>query len=107
MYARMGDLAEKVTAALAADFGSAVPSPKPVEKCPYAEPAKPVRYGAKGNDVKWLQWHLAKLGEKLKIDGSYGMLTRLAVLRFQKSKKLAADGIVGPKTRTALKKAVK
>ena len=60
-----------------------------------------------GNDVKWLQWHLAKLGEKLKIDGSYGMLTRLAVLRFQKSRKLEPDGIVGPKTRAALKKAVK
>lgn len=106
MYARMGDLAEKVTAALAADSGSAVPSPKPVEKCPYSEPAKPVRYGAKGNDVKWLQWHLDRLGEKLKIDGSYGMLTRLAVLRFQKSRKLEPDGIVGPKTRAALKKAV-
>ena len=35
------------------------------------------------------------------------MLTRLAVLRFQKSRKLVSDGIVGPKTRAALKKAGK
>ena len=85
-------------------FGS--PAQTPTVRCPYSEPAKAVRYGAKGNDVKWLQWHLAKLGEKLKIDGSYGMLTRLAVLRFQKKQKLVQDGIVGPKTRAALKKAV-
>lgn len=86
-------------------FGS--PAQTPAVRCPYSEPAKAVRYGAKGNDVKWLQWHLAKLGEKLKIDGSYGMLTRLAVLRFQKARQLDPDGIVGPKTRAALKKAVK
>ena len=107
MYARMGDLAQKVTAALAADSGSAASSPKPVAKCPYAEPKKDIQYGAKGNNVRWVQWHLnhaAKAG--LKIDGSFGPLTKAAVLRFQKSKGLAQDGIVGPKTRAALKKAV-
>lgn len=84
-------------------FGS--PAQTPAVRCPYSEPAKAVRYGAKGNDVKWLQWHLDRLGEKLTIDGSYGMLTRLAVLRFQKARQLDPDGIVGPKTRAALKKA--
>ena len=107
MYARMGDLADKVTAALAADSGSAAPSPKPVAKCPYAEPTKNIAFGTKGNNVKWLQWHLnSASGEKLAVDGIFGPLTKAAVLRFQKNKKIAVDGIVGPQTRAALKKAV-
>ena len=85
-------------------FGS--PAQTPAVRCPYSEPAKAVRYGAKGTDVKWLQWHLAKLGEKLKIDGVFGRLTKVAVLSFQKKHKLLPDGIVGPKTKAALKKAV-
>ena len=87
-------------------FGSPSSASGSAVRCPYSEPAKPVRYGAKGNEVKWLQWHLDRLGEKLTIDGSYGMLTRLAVLRFQKGRQLDPDGIVGPKTRAALRKAV-
>lgn len=77
------------------------------KKCPYAEPSKNLRYGAKGNSVKWVQWHLNQTGEKLKIDGAFGVLTKAAVLRFQKKHGLAVDGIVGIKTRIALKKAVK
>ena len=88
-------------------FGAAVtPAPKPSSKCPYSEPAKTIRFGAKGNNVKWLQWHLNQLGEKLTIDGDFGVLVKAAVLRFQKKQKLTQDGIVGAKTRTALKKAV-
>ena len=89
-------------------FGAAVaPVPKPSSKCPYTEPAKTIRFGAKGNDVKWLQWHLNQLGEKLTIDGDFGVLVKAAVLRFQKKQKLTQDGIVGAKTRAALKKAVR
>jgi murein DD-endopeptidase MepM/ murein hydrolase activator NlpD len=36
------------------------------------------------------------------VDGIPGPLTRLAVLRFQRSKGLAADGVAGPQTRRAL-----
>lgn len=89
-------------------FGAAVaPVPKPSSKCPYTEPAKTIQFGAKGNNVKWLQWHLNQLGEKLTIDGDFGVLVKAAVLRFQKKQKLTQDGIVGAKTRTALKKAVR
>ena len=105
MYARMGDLADKVTAALAAD-SSPAPAPAAATKCPYAEPKKDIQYGAKGNNVRWVQWHLNQTGEKLKIDGDFGKLTKAAVLRFQKIKKLVQDGIVCVKTRAALKKAV-
>ena len=88
-------------------FGAAVaPVPKPSSKCPYTEPAKTIQFGAKGNNVKWLQWHLNQLGEKLIIDGNFGVLVKAAVLRFQKKQKLTQDGIVGAKTRAALKKAV-
>ena len=106
MYARMGDLAQKVTAALAAD-SSPAPAPAAATKCPYVEPTKDIQYGAKGNNVRWVQWHLNKAaGEKLAVDGIFGSLTKAAVLRFQKNKKLVQDGIVGPKTRAALRKAV-
>ena len=78
------------------------------KKCPYAEPTKNLRYGAKGNGVKWVQWHLnySDSGEKLSVDGAFGVLTKAAVLRFQKKHGLAVDGIVGPKTRAALRKEV-
>lgn len=84
------------------------PAPKPsVKKCPYAEPTKDLRRGSKGNGVHWAQWHLNHAaGEKLKVDGDFGILTRAAVLRFQKKQKLTQDGIVGAKTRAALRKAV-
>ena len=97
------------------DYASkATPEDKPAsgsgtvakKKCPYAEPIKNLRYGAKGNGVKWVQWHLNQTGEKLKIDGAFGVLTKAAVLRFQKKRGLVSDGIVGPKTRAALRKAV-
>ena len=85
-----------------------VPAPKPVaKKCPYAEPTKTIHFGAKGNNVKWLQWHLNQLGEKLTVDGNFGIYTKIALLKFQKSSKLVPDGVVGAKTRAALKKAVK
>ena len=105
MYARMGDLAQKVTAALSGD--DAAPAPQPSTKCPYSEPTKDIAFGARGNNVRWLQWQLNKAaGEKLAVDGIFGPRTKAAVLRFQKKQGLLVDGIVGPKTRTALKKAV-
>ena len=67
----------------------------------------PRDFGAKGNNVKWLQWHLNQLGEKLTVDGNFGIYTKIALLKFQKSSKLVPDGVVGAKTRAALKKAVK
>ena len=71
MYARMGDLAQKVTAALSGD--DAAPAPQPSTKCPYSEPTKDIAFGARGNNVRWLQWQLNKAaGEKLAVDGIFG-----------------------------------
>ncbi len=36
------------------------------------------------------------------IDGIFGRQTQASVMKFQQSKKLAADGVVGAKTWTAL-----
>jgi len=60
-------------------------------------------YGDRGEGVKDVQDHLKHLGYyKGDLDGIFGPLTRLAVLRFQKTNDLRIDGIVGPETFQAL-----
>ena len=60
----------------------------------------------RGSDVKEIQQSLNKLGNKLKEDGVFGKLTDSAIRKLQKSAKIRIDGIVGSKTRDALKKAL-
>ncbi len=53
--------------------------------------------------VQALQKQLVRAGERPgPLDGRFGPLTEAAVLRFQAGHGLAVDGIVGPKTATAL-----
>ena len=52
-----------------------------------------------------LQRRLNALGAKLTVDGRFGAKTLAAVKKYQRSKGLQADGIVGPQTRQALKHA--
>jgi len=65
-----------------------------------------LKVGSRGTEVSRLQQQLKGLGYYTypKITGYYGTITRDAVIRFQKSKGLDADGIAGPKTFTALGK---
>lgn len=75
-------------------------------KNPYATPTVNVRKGQKGNNVRWVQWELKRLGYdlgKYGIDGDFGSTTDKAVRAFQKKHKLTVDGIVGKNTRAALK----
>ena len=59
--------------------------------------------GATGAMVKTLQRLLNKLGfGPLDVDGIFGPLTQAAVTRFQKAKKLEADGVVNQKDWAAL-----
>ena len=58
-----------------------------------------------GSDVKWVQQALIDKGYSVGADGAdgdFGKNTKAAVIRFQKARKLAADGIVGKDTITAL-----
>lgn len=59
--------------------------------------------GSSGTDVTTLQNRLTALGVyDGPITGYFGGLTEDAVIRFQQAKGLLADGVVGPKTKTAL-----
>lgn len=61
-----------------------------------------LKKGSKGADVLKLQQLLNKAGYKVVEDSDFREKTRLAVIAFQKSKGLVADGIVGEKTWQAL-----
>lgn len=69
---------------------------------PYPIPTKNIKYGARGQDVFWLQTVLVGKGYPLEIDGIFGKNTLEAVKRFQKNNNLLVDGIVGVLTRNAL-----
>ncbi|WP_053931255.1 penicillin-insensitive murein endopeptidase [Streptomyces sp. NRRL S-4] len=58
--------------------------------------------GNRGSDVVALQHLLAAHGRPVVVDGAFGSGTRSAVVGFQQSKGLTADGIVGPATWGAL-----
>jgi lysozyme len=63
----------------------------------------PLRTGARGQVVVLLQKALKAKGFDVgTLDGSFGGKTKTAVLAFQKSAKLGADGIVGTRTWAAL-----
>lgn len=68
-------------------------------------PASPptLSEGAGGPAVRWAQYLLVRrtLSDD-QIDGLFGPVTRQAVEEFQRSRRLAVDGIVGPKTWAAL-----
>lgn len=70
-------------------IGGATPTPVPSRRT--------IKIGSRGADVKYLQQRLGILA-----DGIFGLGTKRAVINFQKSRLLAADGIVGPKTWAAI-----
>ena len=79
------------------------PTPTPTKTTPSA-----LRYGDSGPEVRAVQRRLVELGYWLGVrDASFGPLTQQAVFAFQKSAGLQRDGVVGPKTRTALKKGIR
>lgn len=92
------------------------------EKMPYQEPSsnpfptprRAVTRGFAGEDVKWVQFELTRLGYNIGtagIDGKCGPITTQAIKDFQSrhkdlnGKQLVADGQAGPLTRGAMKNA--
>jgi len=71
---------------------------------PYPEPTKNVRLNTRGNDARWLQYELNRVGGyKLIVDGIAGELSIVCLRNFQKTHGLVDDGICGPLTRQKLK----
>jgi putative chitinase len=65
-----------------------------------------LRQGSSGPDVQDLQQKLKDLGfDPNGVDGNFGPGTKVAVIAFQQSKGLSADGVAGPTTLAALQAA--
>lgn len=59
--------------------------------------------GRRGNPVKWLQDSLRYCyGKKIAADGVFGPATRSALISVQKKVGVVADGVYGPKTAKAM-----
>jgi hypothetical protein len=70
-------------------------------------PATTLKPGDQGAQVKRLQRALLQLGYAVgAVDGDYGTSTEAAVTSFQKASNLTADGVLGPATLRALKRAL-
>jgi len=65
-------------------------------------PAATLAIGDRGQEVKRLQEVLNGQGESLTTDGIFGLGTHAALVHFQATHGLTPDGIVGPKTKSAL-----
>jgi len=89
-----------------ADASAGTESPEELEwleledeelEAPMARPT--LRRGSRGAPVRELQQRLAALGfSPGAADGIFGSLTEAAVKSFQRARRIAADGIVGPQT---------
>ncbi len=70
------------------------------------EPADLLGRGSRGQAIVDLQQMLTALGYPLDDDGMFGPATDKAVRNFQRERGLPSDGIVGPQTRAAIRKAL-
>ena len=65
--------------------------------------AASLRVGSRGEDVKTVQTKLKRWGYYSGgVDGIFGAQTKDAVVKFQQTNSLTADGVVGPTTAKAL-----
>ncbi|MBO4563058.1 MAG: peptidoglycan-binding protein [Clostridia bacterium] len=68
----------------------------------YPVPTRVLKIGFSGNDVKWLQSALKRLGYNVTVDGKFGPATQTKLIAFQIDNCLVPDGICGPATRAAI-----
>ena len=61
-----------------------------------------LKVGSRGDHVIWLQKALVNRGHKIDTDGIFGEKTKQAVIAYQKSRGLTADGLAGKATHKAI-----
>lgn len=81
---------------------TALATPPAGQPDPGSVPRPLLRRDAKGASVTLLQQRLNANGSQVGVDGIFGQGTLDAVVAFQRSRKLAPDGVVGPGTWGAL-----
>ena len=87
---------------IAAAQASSIPSSQQTDAEPETQ-ATLSKMGSRGEEVRKIQQKLKDLGYQVgSVDGIFGLQTQKAVLEFQRSKGLNADGIVGQLTLAAL-----
>lgn len=77
----------------------------PPNRQPAASPTRnpdTLRLGDAGEKVRTLQNELRRCGYDVSADGIFGVSTETALIAFQRSQGLAADGLAGEQTRTRL-----
>lgn len=82
--------------------GPAPVTPPPPPPAPAASTLPVLGLNARGDAVKELQRRLTAAGFPIAADGWFGPVTDKVVRAFQRSRKLLADGVVGPVTWRAL-----
>lgn len=109
-----GDILVTKTKGHTVIVASGNPRPRATVGNPYPVPTRTIKLTdpmMSGNDVKWIQYHLIRLGflpaknskGKSNIDGIYGKGTRAAVMAAQKHYGIKVDGIVGAATADILR----
>lgn len=86
----------------------AVPASASAQSCPPLQTSRTVARGASGRAVAAVQCALRAHSNEfvdLVVDGHFGPATETAVTTFQARKALSADGVVGPATYRALRRA--
>ena len=72
----------------------------------YPVPERVLKLGCTGDDVKWLQAGLTRLGYSAAVDGCFGPGTQNALINFQRQKGLAPDGMCGPATVSVIRQLI-
>jgi len=93
-------------AAPAAPTGGASPTvvPGPGARNPWGLGSRTLRRGARGDDVRALQWLLSRLGYRTSVTGAFDGRTFASLRRFERDAGLRADGVVDARTRRALRR---
>ena len=98
-----GTCGSKTRTALAADVAALS---DPNDPAHYPVPERTLSYGDTGDDVRWLQAALKKLGADIPITGYFGSTTKSKVKWFQGVSGMTQSGVCDTATRTRIQTAL-